>query len=212
MKNLLLLLLMTVSTVALAQTPATLIEKLHVGLHGGWSGSTMAFQKKPLVEGKAVAAGIEHGYFIGAFARQPLNRVLAARAEAQYHVRGYRFLEARNRFSFLEFIPMLECRLTERLSAGVGGYWAICLEQKLRTGDGGSFASVDPDIVELTDGQDFGAVLGLNFHWKRYTGILRYQHGFNSAVDIEYSDINGSLYVTRQYNRSIQVGIGYSLL
>ncbi|MDX1912656.1 MAG: outer membrane beta-barrel protein [Saprospiraceae bacterium] len=212
MKNRLLLLSLFVSIQAFSQTSNTGNDRFNLGLMGGWSGSNMAFREKPNVDGKLIGTTIEPGYFAGVSARQQISRRIATRLEAQYHVRGYRFLDNRNRFSFLELTPLFEINVSEQFSIVAGGYWAARLQQRLKAWNETSFKTIDPEVVELTDANDFGAVAGLNYRWKRFFALVRYQHGLNSAVDVEYTFTDGSTTSGRQFNRTVQIGVGYILL
>lgn len=212
MKNRLLILYLFVSIQAFSQISNTGNERFNLGLMGGWSGSNMAFREKLNVDGKLIGTTIEPGYFAGVSARQQISRRIATRLEAQYHVRGYRFLDNRNRFSFLELTPLFEFNLTEQFSVVAGGYWAARLQQKLKAWNEASFKTIDPEVVELTDANDFGAVAGLNYRWKRFFGVFRFQHGLNTATEIEYTNIDGSTTARKQFNRTFQFGVGYFLL
>ncbi|HAD11412.1 MAG TPA: hypothetical protein DCF33_03135 [Saprospirales bacterium] len=191
-------------------------EKFSLGLTGGATITDIPFTQPFYVDQEPVNTNNEFGYFLGIAARQPLKNRFAAVLEAQYSIKGFRFaaspLENRFHFHYLDFIPQLEYNAYRTLFVSLGGYWGRKLEERFKEGDG-NWNTLDNSFFEYAQDNDFGAVAGITLRHKRFSALLRYQHGINLASKgVEFTNDIGETINMSQRNRTLMVGIGFSIL
>jgi hypothetical protein len=72
---------------------------------------------------------------------------------------------------------------------------------------------LDNNAFEYAENNDFGAVAGITLRHKRFSALLRYQHGINLASKgVQYTNDVGEVINLSQRNRTLMVGIGFSIL
>ncbi|MBN8679703.1 MAG: outer membrane beta-barrel protein [Chitinophagales bacterium] len=220
MKPLLLLLALLPAIFAFSQTSSDQSSsdksKFNLGLIGGGTLTNMPFKENYFVDDEATNTNTEFGYFVGLSGRQSFNNRFAALLEAQYTVKGFRFatspLENRWHFHYLDIIPQLEYRAYQRLFASLGCYWGRRIEERFKEGDG-DWNTLDNSAFEYAQDNDFGAVAGISFRLKRFSALLRYQHGINLATSgVQYTNSGGNVVNTSQRNRTLTLGIGFNIL
>jgi hypothetical protein len=220
MKNLIFALALLPSLGGFAQTNSETTEpskeKFSIGLIGGATITDMPFTQRLIVEENPLNTNNEFGYFLGIAARQPLKNRFSAVLEAQYSVKGFRFaaspLENRFHFHYLDFIPQLEYNAYRTLFVSLGGYWGHKMEERFKEGDG-NWNTLDNNAFEYAENNDFGAVAGITLRHKRFSALLRYQHGINLASKgVQYTNDVGEVINLSQRNRTLMVGIGFSIL
>jgi hypothetical protein len=192
------------------------VGKISFGFIGGVSITDMPFTQPFYVDGEALNTNNEVSYFAGVALRQPIKNRFAALLEAQYAVKGFRFattpLENRWHFHYIDIIPQAEYNVYRTLYLSLGGYWGRRLEERFKEGDG-DWNTVDRNSFQYARDNDFGAVAGISFRHKRFSALLRYQHGINLASKgVQYTNDIGEVVNLSQRNRTLMLGLGYNIL
>lgn len=192
------------------------VGKMSFGIIGGASITDMPFTQPFYVNGEALNTNNEVTYFAGAALRRTMKNRFAALLEAQYAIKGFRFtttpLENRWHFHYLDFIPQAEYNVYRTIYVSLGGYWGIRLEERFKEGDG-DWYTVDRNSFQYARDNDFGAVAGISFRHKRFSAIMRYQHGINLASKgVQYTNDIGEVINLSQRNRTLMLGLGFNIL
>ncbi|MCC7465837.1 MAG: PorT family protein [Saprospiraceae bacterium] len=192
------------------------VGKMSFGFIGGVSITDLPFTQPFYVEGESINTNNEVTYFAGVALRRTMKNRFAALLEAQYAVKGFRIasapLENRWHFHYLDFIPQVEYNVYRGFHVSLGGYWGILLEERFKEGDG-DWNKVDRSFFQYARNNDFGAVGGISFRHKRFSALLRYQHGINLASKgVQYTNDIGEVVNLSQRNRTLMLGLGFNIL
>lgn len=187
-----------------------------LGFIGGVSITDMPFTQPFYVDGELVNTNNEITNFLGLSARLAFKKRFAALMETQFAVKGFRFatapLENRWHFHYLDIIPQLEYNAYRKLFVSLGGYWGIKLTERFKEGNG-NWNTLDRRFFQYAGNNDFGAVAGISFRHKRFSAIMRYQHGINLvSKGVQYTNEIGEVVNLSQRNRTLMLGLGFNIL
>lgn len=149
-------------------------------------------------------------YFIGVNPQVALNTKLSFESPISYSAKGYSFDETINikfRNTYIDVSPALVFN-TNKIELGVGAYVAFRISEASKYGD----QKWITDKIDITKTPDYGLIGTAKIKWNRIYLKVGYQYGLRNISDTFFTDENGTPLVIEQYNRTIQIGIGYYLI
>jgi Outer membrane protein beta-barrel domain len=152
--------------------------------------------------------GIDAGY--------ALNSKLSLVADLQYSQKGYRLEhdapidDTKLRYSYIDIIPQMECRLIEPVSVAIGFNIGFNIGEAQKIGDGDW---IDLEKYDAVTSTDFGLAATVKGYIKDLFLFVRYNHGLKNVVNVTYVDINGqTIPDVKQKLSHIQIGAGYMFM
>ncbi len=151
-------------------------------------------------------------YFFGVIPKYNINSKLSVSTDIQYSLKGYmidetQFMSAQKiQFIYLDVLPKVEYQIFEFLAVGLGFNIGLKLDEKIKIGENSWQSSKDFDTIKSSDSGVVGSVRG---SFKNFFIIVSYNYGLQNIVDINYTDDNGESLDVSQYNRNLQIAVGY---
>lgn len=217
MKNILLFSLLLLHFAAFSQEKTEVPRprvRFSMEVMGGLTLSNMPIHfERPFYDNNEPDYDTRAGFYAGLAGRVQFTSRWAVRLEGQYAQKGYRGesfgIKFHHRSSYVDVIPQVEYKIIPHLWVSLGGYAGFRTAEQFKLGNddwknyfGGPWQSTE----------DFGLVAGLTGNFGRFRAYVRYQYGLYDIDENIYTNEIGELLFSTQYNRSIQLGVGYRLL
>ncbi len=106
----------------------------------------------------------------------------------------------------MDVLPKVEYHVLKFLAIGLGCNIGIRLDEKLKIGDDAWRSTKDFDSIKSSD---FGIVGSVRGTFRNFFIIVAYNHGLQNIVNVNYTDEIGQPIDVSQYNRNLQIGVGY---
>ncbi len=186
-----------------------LYSQLHLNISAGLNNSNVEIEELNNVQTDARFA-----YFIGLAPSYKLNDKISFQIDAQYSLKGYDLEQGddlptlHTRLTYLDFLPEIEYYICDNVVLGIGFNYGIKTNEQAKSGDGDW-----SNTIRIVDTIDFGLSGKVKFHFDKFFGFVRYNHGLrNTLGDISFTDVNGdAIENVKQLNRNLQVGVGYQI-
>ena len=151
-------------------------------------------------------------YFFGIAPSYELNSKLRFLIDFQYSRKGLGNINNLNqdfRFSYIDILPEIECKLLPYLILGMGMNYAFKVNEEFKIS--GEDWEKTADFVEFVNLFDLGITGKIKTEYKNIFAFARYNLGLIDISNLEYADINGEISDSDLFNRNLQIGIGYRL-
>lgn len=180
-----------------------------VGVSAGLNNSTVEIKGDT-----EISPDPTYHYFIGLSPNYAINDKFSVNMDLQYSGKGFIFsfdtgdeLTMETKLRYLDFIPEVQYHIFPGLSLGIGVNYGLLLEEKSKFGDQ---EWMTDDQVTNTKSTDLGLTGTLRGNYKNFFAFLRYNHGIKNISNAPFTDQNGLPINQKQYNRNIQLGVGYN--
>ena len=183
--------------------------QLSLGASGGLNFSNVKLEIKN--EGfDALDIKCVQNYFFGIIPKYNFNPKLSVSTDIQYSLKGYMmdgsFNDTQFKHVYIDLIPKAEYQILKWLALGLGLNIGFLVDEKIKYGDDDWHSTKDFGTIKSSD---FGIVGSVRGSFKNFFIIVSYDYGLTNIVDISYTDANGQPLDVRQYNRNLQIGLGY---
>lgn len=150
------------------------------------------------------------GYYVGLRPTYALSPKTNIGLGIQYSIKGYETQSeigtGKFRNYYIDLLPQVEFRPIDLLGF-VGGFNIGYLgDTGIRINDKWEKDILTVDIFEKVD---IGLLLGLKVYLQQFYLTAHYNHGLTNISAINYTDANGEDLDQSQYNRNLQIGLGY---
>ncbi|MEL6866983.1 MAG: outer membrane beta-barrel protein [Bacteroidota bacterium] len=151
------------------------------------------------------------GYFFGFGPSLQITDKIQVQVDFQYSLKGHETGDEINslaaaRYGYFDMIPEVEFYIKKYLTFGLGVNYGIRLNEQIKI-NGEDWSE---PVIDTIDRTDFGLTCKLKGYYKNLFGFARYNLGLKDISDAIAVDDNGqSIGGVRQFNRNLQIGIGY---
>lgn len=207
---------------ALATVPLTLHAQISLDLFGGANTNAVHLTGKSpirLTPRINTLVGVQSGYY--------LTERCALSLALQYAIRGYgdTYYNIGSgapptspvvpttdfRFHYLDLVPKASFEVTPHFKLNSGIYAARLLDSYIREANTETWAPLA--FGSFFSDWDFGLVAGFSMHYQRVFFFANFNWSIYPLASFNYTGSDGqNIGVARMYNRTFQIGLGYSLL
>ena len=187
--------------------------QLNLGVEGGLVASTIHFRHLPA--GANIHASGRLHYFAGLHPAYHFSEKWAVGLDIHYAVRGEQFnVESASevheyRRRCLDLTPHISWQAYKWLDVNMGIYHSFLGNTELRFFDSDEWLS---PLYMYYDETDFGLAPGFRAHCGHFYLTLSGQIGLKTIAGFGYYDDSGTFKSdVREKNRSLQIGVGYSI-
>lgn len=177
--------------------------------------SGMNYSKCKFEEFKGGSPQGRFGYFIGIAPSYQIRKKIQFQVDFQYSLKGFDTANETNltaleyKYAYFDIIPEIEYYFIENLALGLGVNYGIRINEQTKIGDEDLSNS---GYYQWTKPTDFGLTGKLKFNSKDLFVFVRYNLGLKDIGDVIFTDETGQIIEDeKQFNRNIQIGIGYKL-
>lgn len=149
-------------------------------------------------------------YFIAVNPQVALNTKLSFESPISYSAKGYSFdetINVKSRNTYIDVSPTFVFS-APKVEFGIGTYVAFRIKEALKYGD----QKWITDKINITKTPDYGLTGMVKVKWNRIYLKAGYQYGLRNIAETFFTDENGMPLEIEQYNRTIQIGMGYYLI
>ena len=154
------------------------------------------------------------GYFIEATPGFQINEKMQILINFQYSLQGYKtgiensFTASEFKYAYLYLLPEMEYYIFEHLALGLGVNYGLKLNEQYKFGTADWSYAKD---LETIHSSDFGLSGKLKARYRNIFGYIRYNAGLKNISGVILTNEEGQDNAgAKQFNRNVQVGIGYS--
>lgn len=158
-------------------------------------------------------------YYFGITPKYQINSKLAILSDIEFSVKswendfGFEGADAlvvpgniHNRYTYFDINPEVEYRVFKVVGIAGGVYFGYLLDEEQKFGDGDWFSVADFGLLKKID---VGLSASVRAYLKRFYAMVSYNHGLINVTDLSFSNRIGGTVSGTQYNRSLQLGVGF---
>ena len=154
--------------------------------------------------------GSRTGFFIGVKPSFQISDKFATSISVQYSQKGFAIESLNNlrySFAYIDIIPEINYNITNLLSFGIGVNTGFRVNEGLQSNGINTLSLPNGTLVKQFD---FGLTTNVAVQIKKFSVFARYNYGLINTNELQFTNENGQPLVgVRQFNRNLQVGLGY---
>jgi len=181
--------------------------QISLGVEGGIKLSNIKFEGLEGVDNQPST-----NYFVGISPRYSINKKISINLDINYSTKGYQIGTGGNndvskfRYTYLILAPQFEYKLFQIFGVGAGLYTGIKIDEEQKTPGNNWNSTKEFDIIKSID---YGIILSIKAYYKNLYIKFAYDYGLQDIMNLNFTDQNGQPIEIKNYNRSVQIGIGY---
>jgi hypothetical protein len=162
---------------------------------------------------EALSTTARTDYFLSLAPSYQLNEKFRLLVDFQYSRKGFALsntnspTNSESRYSYLDVIPQIEYKLHRFFAIGLGVNYALLVNEDIKNEKGNW---VNTKKLETIKQSDFGIIGKIKGEYKNIFCFVSYNLGLKDIVNITFTDENGNSVATSQFNRNLQIGLGYT--
>jgi predicted porin len=152
-------------------------------------------------------------YFLSLAPSYQLNEKFRLLVDFQYSRKGFVFgytnspTTSEDSYSYLDIIPQIEYKLHQFFAIGLGVNYAFVVNEENKNEKGNWINTKKLEIIKQSD---FGIIGKIKGEYKNIFCFVSYNLGLKNIVNSDYSNENGKTVAVSQFNRNLQIGLGYT--
>ncbi len=196
-------------------TNFALTAQLSLSLEAGVNRTNITLELiEPEIDDLIFDREANQGFFISAIPRLAVNERLSINTEAQYSMESYNWGDTQIRLHNIRLIPELEYSILKSLGIYAGANIGLKVTESYKqTADEEwiSRSEIDTNTRGVVKDIDFGLSGGLRYYFlEQFNLTFKYSHGLTNISNILFTDLNGVAFEGKEYNRTFQLGLGYT--
>lgn len=162
---------------------------------------------------EALSTTTRTDYFLSLAPSYQLNEKFRLLVDFQYSRKGCVLVNSNwptkyeDRYSYLDIIPQIEYKLHRFFAIGLGVNYALVVNEDSKNEKGNW---INTKKLETIKQSDFGITGKIKGEYKNIFCFVSYNLGLKNIVNITFTDENGNSIATSQFNRNLQIGLGYT--
>jgi len=152
------------------------------------------------------------GFYIAAIPRLAVGDRFSINTEVQYSMENFKWVSYKYRLQNIRLIPEVEYKVLKSLGIYAGANIGLKVSEayKRPTEEEWRDNSGDETVGSIKD-VDYGVSGGLRYYFlKRFNLTFKYYHGLANISNSFFTDDNGQILESEEYNRTFQLGVGYN--
>jgi len=189
--------------------------QINLNFSAGINNSNCKIENLGSTSSAIISAEGRLGYFAAVAPSYQINDKLNLLVDFQYSLKGCNMIventdeEIKTRLTYVDIIPEIEFKIIDYLLLGVGFNSGFNVKEAQRLENGGWVNLKESGFVDLFD---FGLTGKVKAVYNNFFGFVRYNYGLTNISSIIFTDLTGQTVIqSSQYNRNLQIGVGYSL-